>query len=226
MAARDEFSGFVPREDIEILRSFSSPRSEGFQYATGPASHVSRRSSARSLINESELEAEVEQLGFDLVSFQTLSLSDQIRLSRDSRVMIGPHGAGLANLVFGNRLQHVFELFSPAYFNDCYARLSVGRGISLCALLLHRRQHGERSRSNGGNHVGDQRCSGTRCCHPPPSESSPAIGMEDIICLRGGLGNQLFQVAFAKWLGRLTRRDVAFDISCLRRIEYADLATG
>ena len=40
---------------------------------------------------------------------------------------------------------------------------------------------------------------------------------KDVVCLRGGLGNQLFQVAFAKWLAELSRREVAFDISCLRR---------
>jgi capsular polysaccharide biosynthesis protein len=129
LVARDGFSGFVPREDIEVLRSILLPA------VSGPPServglYVSRRLSSRSLVNESELEREVERLGFDVVSFQDISLSDQIRLSRDSRIMIGPHGAGLGNLVFGNRLGHILELFSPDYFNDCYARLAASRRIS------------------------------------------------------------------------------------------------
>lgn len=39
---------------------------------------------------------------------------------------------------------------------------------------------------------------------------------KDVVCLRGGLGNQLFQVAFATWLAELSRREVAFDVSCVR----------
>ena len=129
IAARDPFSGFVPREDIEILRRRILPTvaaSESRQ--TGI--YVSRRMSSRSLANESELENEVTQMGFDVINFQALSLSDQIRLSRDSRTMIGPHGAGLSNIVFGQRLHHVLELFPTHYFNDCYARLSVSCGVS------------------------------------------------------------------------------------------------
>jgi capsular polysaccharide biosynthesis protein len=130
LVARDAFSGFVPREDVDIVRSSLLP-----SVAAGPASertgvYVSRRSSSRRLLNEPELEREVGRLGFDVVSFDDLSLSDQIRLSRDSRLMLGSHGAGLANLVFGERLQHLLELFSPDYFNDCYARLSVTGGLT------------------------------------------------------------------------------------------------
>ena len=40
--------------------------------------------------------------------------------------------------------------------------------------------------------------------------------MRDVVCLRGGLGNQLFQVAFARWLSLKSQRQVSFDISCLR----------
>ena len=134
LAARDPFSGFVPREDIEVLRRRILPTvaASGCKRA---GIYVSRRMSSRSLANESELENEVAQMGLDVVNFQALSLSEQIRLSRDSRIMIGPHGAGLSNLVFGQHLHHVLELFPPHYFNDCYGRLSVSCGISYAPFL-------------------------------------------------------------------------------------------
>ena len=38
----------------------------------------------------------------------------------------------------------------------------------------------------------------------------------DVVGLRGGLGNQLFQVAFARWLASRSGRAVTFDVSCHR----------
>jgi hypothetical protein len=38
----------------------------------------------------------------------------------------------------------------------------------------------------------------------------------DVIALLGGLGNQLFQVAFSNWLGQQTGRDISYDVSFRR----------
>jgi len=40
------------------------------------------------------------------------------------------HGAGLTNMVWSNRLEHVLEVFPPGYRNDCFARLAVQMGSS------------------------------------------------------------------------------------------------
>ena len=53
-----------------------------------------------------------------------------------------------------------------------------------------------------------------------------AIVMRDVVCLRGGLGNQLFQVAFAEWLSQSSHREVTFDISCLRDSDLPILKLG
>ena len=136
LVARDEFSGFVPREDIDIVRS-SLLAAVACPGSARLGIYVSRRSSSRSLVNEPELEREVARLGLDVVDFQDVPLSDQVRLSRDSQLLLlGSHGAGLANLVFGDRLQHLLELFSPDYFNDCYARLSSDLWNLVRAVLL------------------------------------------------------------------------------------------
>jgi hypothetical protein len=47
----------------------------------------------------------------------------------------------------------------------------------------------------------------------------------DVVGLRGGLGNQLFQVAFARWLESRSGRAVTFDVSCHRdlRLDVLDL---
>jgi len=42
-----------------------------------------------------------------------------------------------------------------------------------------------------------------------------------VVALRGRLGNQLFQVAFARWLRERTGLEVAWDLSCLGGVEIA-----
>jgi Glycosyl transferase family 11 len=39
------------------------------------------------------------------------------------------------------------------------------------------------------------------------------VPSEDVVALLGGLGNQLFQVAFGQWLGTRTGREVRYDLS-------------
>ena len=49
-----------------------------------------------------------------------LTLAEQILAFAGARVIMSPHGAGLANLVFCRADTRVVELFNHAYFNPCF----------------------------------------------------------------------------------------------------------
>ena len=44
-------------------------------------------------------------------------------------MVVGAHGAALANLAFCRPGTHVIELFSPRYVNPCYRNLALAAGL-------------------------------------------------------------------------------------------------
>jgi capsular polysaccharide biosynthesis protein len=123
VAAREPLPGFVKRVEIERIRDFFSVDRRD---AEGPRRlYVSRRRDpARALANESDVEKAMHEQGITIVYPQDLSFEAQIHLFASVELVVAPHGAGLANLVWGDRLRRVVEIFPATYFNDCYARLS------------------------------------------------------------------------------------------------------
>ena len=77
--------------------------------------YVSRRDSPlRKLLNDDELALRLEAEGFRTLVASELSVADQIRAFSRARVIVGPHGAGLTNLVFAPRDALVVEIASTA----------------------------------------------------------------------------------------------------------------
>ncbi|PNG23225.1 glycosyltransferase family 61 protein [Streptomyces cahuitamycinicus] len=125
LAAVEPMSGFVQRAEIDRLRT---------AFPTDPtdakAIYVSRlKDHKRALSNEAEVECAMREAGVTVVYAQDLSFERQRALFAGARTVIAPHGAGLANLVWAQRAERVIEVFPPAWFNDCYARLSRNLGI-------------------------------------------------------------------------------------------------
>lgn len=125
LVSRAPFSGFVPREDVEILRNTFLPR---IVRGAEEALYISRRLSRRSPSNEADLERAFERIGFRVINAERLSFVKQIELFAGSTAIVGSHGAGLANVVWSDA-SILAELFVADYFNDCYARLSVSLGV-------------------------------------------------------------------------------------------------
>jgi capsular polysaccharide biosynthesis protein len=76
---------------------------------------VARRDAARRvMVNEAELAAALEDLGFRVIVPSELSAREQIAAFSSSRVIIAAHGAALANLVFAPAGAFVIELASAA----------------------------------------------------------------------------------------------------------------
>lgn len=129
MPAMHPYSGFVPPTDLDLLRTLSSSRPS--TKPTPAKIYVSRRRTPkRRLSNEEDLEQELARAGFSIVHCEHLDLRDQMALFASAELVVGPHGAGLSNIVWGQPACSVVEIFPHQLANDCFARLAVTRGMS------------------------------------------------------------------------------------------------
>lgn len=95
---------------------------------------IERRAASRSFQGDDELRRWLEGIGIEPVDLATLTWVDQVALFRDASLIIGAHGAGLANSVFSHPRTPVVEITSGSWWSIDYATLSAiqGRPYSLC----------------------------------------------------------------------------------------------
>jgi Glycosyltransferase 61 len=111
-------TGHPPRWAMHRLRdrlvSRESASSEGRIY-------VARRpTGARRIENDRELRAFLRARGFEVVDPGGMSFAEQRAAFASAGVIVGPHGAGLSNMIMSHDAT-VVELVSPAYVNgSCY----------------------------------------------------------------------------------------------------------
>jgi hypothetical protein len=98
--------------------------------ATARAIYIWRADTqARPLLNEEQLIVRLASFGVEPVVLSLLSLDEQIILFREARLVIGPHGAGLTNVVFSRPGSVLYELLPSHYLNPCIARLARMRDL-------------------------------------------------------------------------------------------------
>lgn len=95
---------------------------------------------ARRIVNEAELTARLERLGFEAYALEKLPVAQQIELFHDAEMVVAPHGAGLTNLIFAENAR-VLELFEGPLLRPHYYFLSKARGHAY-ACLQSRDKHG------------------------------------------------------------------------------------
>lgn len=92
--------------------------------------------SNRAIINIRELSLVLEKYHFILVDTALLSLNEQISLFSDAKIVVGIHGAGLANLLFAPKGVSVVEIFhSSSVLPSHYKQLSVSLGHNYSYLV-------------------------------------------------------------------------------------------
>ena len=74
----------------------------------------------RRYVEEPALWLALEARGFTRLDPGTVSVQEQIDAFAAAEVVVAPHGAALANLVFARPGVRVLELFAPDYVNPCY----------------------------------------------------------------------------------------------------------
>lgn len=100
--------------------------------ATGAASskcvrrlYISRRlATKRRLTNEGEIVELLKSRGFEEVASENLSFAEQVRLFSEAEVVVGPHGAGLTNVMFMPAGGSLVELLDHRRVKSCYFSLA------------------------------------------------------------------------------------------------------
>ncbi len=122
--------------DVRTLREFQkrSVTSKSMEPQNSRI-YISRRLDGRFPKNEHEIEALVTSLGFEILNLQDMTFSEQIdRLSR-ATVVVGTHGAGLANIVWCRAGSARLVEITRAKFPQCFARLADVASVRYSAIV-------------------------------------------------------------------------------------------
>jgi capsular polysaccharide biosynthesis protein len=92
---------------------------------------VSRRDAAtRRVVNEDALVSALRGLDFEVLAPGTLSFREQVAVFSEAEIVVGPHGAGLANALFMPKGSAMLELHHPDFGRlPYYERLAGTLGI-------------------------------------------------------------------------------------------------
>lgn len=96
--------------------------------------YISRqKANARRVVNEKLLESLLHEFGFELFICEQLSLAEQVQLFSNAEAIIGPHGAGLTNMIYSPSGINVAEIaFHPVV--PCY--IIMARQLGHCFYRL------------------------------------------------------------------------------------------
>jgi len=90
--------------------------------------YISRaRARVRRVLNEEAVLAALRPLGFRRYYLEELSFAEQVRLFHDAELVVAPHGAGLANLLFAGPIpvvEFISRVVTPVYF---FLALALGQ---------------------------------------------------------------------------------------------------
>lgn len=93
------------------------------------------RKSTRRVSNQDEVINLVSQYGFEIIPDTYRTVDEQIRLFREAAVIVTPHGAGLANLIWCNPGTRVIEFFNGSYHRPTFYYLSSLLGLRYGCLV-------------------------------------------------------------------------------------------
>ena len=98
---------------------------------------ISRKDAAsgRNIENEDEIFSKLEPLGFKRIILSHYSFLDQVKIFNSAEIIISPHGAGLANLVFCNPNTFVIEVFNHDFITPLFHSLSKRLNINHTFLI-------------------------------------------------------------------------------------------
>lgn len=100
--------------------------------------YVSRRGSSRSPKGEQALEDALSEEGFVIVRLEEIPWLVQVQLFSNASVIVGIHGAGLANIAFCQAGTKVVEILDESYPNNCFEILSNKTELKFARVLFSR----------------------------------------------------------------------------------------
>ena len=88
-----------------------------------------RRRGKRIIVNEDETFAALKPMGFHRYDLESMSVADQISLFHRAECVVGPHGAGLTNIVFCRSGTKVIEVNTPYRPGTCFYDIAHHREL-------------------------------------------------------------------------------------------------
>jgi capsular polysaccharide biosynthesis protein len=114
-------------DGIAWLRARLAPQLTARQTDDGALLYASRREQTnRRVLNEDEIEAMLAQMGFRIIVPGEMSVPAQIEAFSRARVVVAPHGAALANMVFAPPETILVEICSSAILHMGEVRFLAG----------------------------------------------------------------------------------------------------
>ncbi len=102
--------------------------------------YLTRLEGKRCVTNEEEIQPILDKYEISTVRTGDMSFQSQVELFASTELVIAPHGAAIANIVFLPRGSSILEFFSPTFINPCYWRIANACGCDY-ALLLGKAYH-------------------------------------------------------------------------------------
>lgn len=120
MPGRASDSWFIHPMDYARLHAFGDRIRSRNDNLSQRKLYISRRNSPRSLPGEAQLEDLLRTQGFYIAHLETMNWTDQVELFSAAQIIVGPHGAGLSNLVFSTPGATLIELTNGYHYNRCF----------------------------------------------------------------------------------------------------------
>jgi capsular polysaccharide biosynthesis protein len=86
------------------------------------------------MANEEDLERRLTSIGFRVVLLSHLPISQQWSIFAGARIVVAPHGAGIANILFSAAGASLVEIYPPNYHPPVFRRLAAIRGLGYIPL--------------------------------------------------------------------------------------------
>ncbi|MGM0439839.1 MAG: glycosyltransferase family 61 protein [Chlamydiota bacterium] len=103
--------------------------------------YVSRQDAdSRQISNESALIAFLEKYNFKVITLEGMSFMEQVKLFNEVEVVVAPHGAALANVVFCHPDTKIVEIFNPHYIYGLFWDICQAVGLDYYYTLGHDRR--------------------------------------------------------------------------------------
>jgi hypothetical protein len=125
MVAKGKDSGWPHPRDIQELLSYQPFALCLKKQIPGRRIYVSRKNARRSPDNEAEVEKTFQNLGFEVLELEKLTLLDQIASLSQASLIAGVHGAGLTNAIWLKEGSKVLDIVNENYWTECFHRLCV-----------------------------------------------------------------------------------------------------
>ena len=127
---RDPYSPLVRKEIDFLLEKILKVGSETEQGDEKLKLYISRVGSSRSLDFEEKLEKFLEARGFVVLRAEHLKdIYQNAEVFSNAKIVIGPHGAGLANIVFCSKATKVIEIATLNWWNPSFSALAQEKDL-------------------------------------------------------------------------------------------------